>query len=100
MSYENELLNDIRDCESKIQKAEMLEKLERNGNFDKLITVGFLNDLPLNLLYESNLEDNEIYHQKLDAIKFFKNYLDIIKAEAKQAKLDIENYKQELININ
>lgn len=100
MSYETEVLADIKRFQDQIDDGEALERLERNPDFKKLIIDGYLHDLVLNLLYQNNGDNNTEYYQKLDSIKFFKEYLDNIKHLAEVARTDKPSYEEELNNTN
>lgn len=100
MSYETEVLADIKRFQDQIDDGEALERLERNPDFKKLIMDGYLHDLVLNLLYQNNGDNNTEYYQKLDSIKFFKEYLDSIKHLAEVAITDKPSYEKELNNTN
>lgn len=100
MTYEDEVLSDIKRFQEQIDDGEALARLERNPDFKKLILDGFLHDLVLNLLYDNNGDINTEYYQKLDSIKFFKHYLDSIKHLAEVAKVDKPSYEEELNNTN
>ena len=100
MEYESQILEDIRKFQEDIDKGEALARLERNPDFKKLILDGFLHDLVLNLLYENNGDNNTQYYQKLDSIKFFKEYLDSVKDKAEFARTSKPDYENELNNTN
>ena len=100
MDYETQVLEDIRKFQEDIDNGEALARLERNPDFKKLILDGFLHDLVLNLLYENNGDNNTQYYQKLDSIKFFKEYLDSVKDLAEFARTSKPDYENELNNTN
>lgn len=100
MDEQMDLLEDIRKFQEDIDKGEALARLERNPDFKKLIIDGFLHDLVLNLLYEKNGDNNTQYYQKLDSIKFFKEYLDSVKDKAEFARTSKPDYENELNNTN
>ena len=100
MDYTTEVLEDIRRFQEDIDNGEALARLERNPDFKKLIIDGFLHDLVLNLLYEKNGDNNTEYYQKLDSIKFFKDYLDSLKDKEEFARASKPDYENELNNTN
>lgn len=100
MSYQNEVLDDLKQLENLVKKGEALERLKLNPDFKELILNGFLHQYVLDLLYEKNSDTNSEYYLKLDSIKFFNSYLENITSEAERAKGVKPDYENALNNTN
>lgn len=100
MDRQTEVLKDLKRIEEEIKLGEALDRLKVNPDFKKLITDEYLNKLVLDLLYNSNDDNNSAYYSKLDSIKFFKSFLDSVSTRAKLAQEVKPEYLNELNNTN
>nr|DAN41875.1 MAG TPA: hypothetical protein [Caudoviricetes sp.] len=63
-------------------KGKALERLISNPDFKEVILEGYLKEYPLSLLHTDTTANKHVY---LDAVSFFKQYLDTVEEDAKAA---------------
>lgn len=70
-----------------IERFKALERLMVNSDFRTVILEGYLREYPLELLYLISAIDNKTdQHNRLDAVGYFKQYLDQVQSAAESAE--------------
>ena len=81
------------------ERADALSRLMLNNDFKKLIIDGYLKEYALDLIYSNRYDINATKYERLDSIKFFKDYLDLVENQGLTAEQSIREINEELENL-
>ena len=99
MSQLHQLHQDNETQHNLKERADALSRLMLNNDFKKVIIDGYLKEYALDLIYSNMCDINATKYERLDSIKYFKEYLDTVETEGSTAEQSIREINEEIENL-